>query len=182
MHSCWHTHPQGLYSSELHAVNHTMLRRHVEDVGRLLRSVRRSVEESNRLTQGASTQQVVLVTSGATYMENGTEMDDCITRMNRAAERVAHSLGFAVLERGEIERRLMFKSLQTDQPLLAPNMHLSQPAQNIVSTSLLQLLHCLQSAGVHMGNLTENLLASNLVRRSKRARSSDPKPLHSPPG
>ena len=70
-------------------------------------------------------------------------MEQCILRMNRAAAKAAHKYGFAVLERGEIERRFMLKSLGTATPLIAPDMHLAQPVQNIIATCLLNLLTCL---------------------------------------
>jgi hypothetical protein len=47
------------------------------------------------------------------------------------------------LDRGEIERRLMHKSMHADSPNLTPDMHLAPPTQNIVATSLLKMLSCL---------------------------------------
>lgn len=182
LHTCWHTHPQGLYSSELTAVNQTMLKQHIDDLRVLMRSVRRAIDLSNQHTDGNSTRTVIVVTSGASYAKNGWEIDDCILRLNRAAETEAHKQGFAVLERGEIERRLMFKSLHPamgEKPPLAPDMHLSQPAQNIVSTCLLSLMTCLQP--FHMGKLAKDFIQVNLELRAAE-KSIDPKPLHSPPG
>lgn len=181
MHSCWHTHPEGLYSTELPDVNRTTLDRHFEGVRLLMQNVRRSVSAANTAAGGKSTTQVIVVTSGATYSENGTRMDDCISRFNRLMESEAHKAGFAVLERGEIERRLMFKSLQAESPILTPMMHLPQPAQNIVASCLLTMIQCLSEGGVHMGNVSTDFLSSNLAERAHRHRTADAKPLHSPP-
>lgn len=182
MHSCWHTHPEGLYSADLPDVNRTTLNRHFAGVQLLMQSVRRAIDAANKATNGQSTTQVIVITSGATYSDNGTRMDDCISRFNRLFEIEAHKAGFAVLERGEIERRLMFKSLQSELPLLTPQMHLPQPAQNIVATCLLSMIQCLTDSGVHMGNISTDFLLDNLAERTRRHRTADIKPLHSPPG
>ena len=53
--------------------------------------------------------------------------------------------GFAVLEREEIERRLLFKGehyIPTRN--MKPNLHLESPAPNIIATALLTLISCLK--------------------------------------
>ena len=90
--------------------------------------------------------QVIVVTSGAVYKNHGTtSLDECILRMNRASVDLAHKYNFAVLERGEIERRFMYKSLYTDKPVVLEDMHLPMPIQTIVATTLLNLMTCLSS-------------------------------------
>ena len=163
-------------------MNRTTLDRHLAGIPVLMQSVRRAINAAHKATDGKATTQVIVVTSGATYSNNGTRMDDCIARFNRLMESEAHKAGFAVLERGEIERRLMFKSLQAETPLLTPLMHLPQPAQNIVSTCLLSLIQCLTESGIPMGNISTDLLNDNLAERARRHRIADPKALHSPPG
>ena len=71
--------------------------------------------------------------------------DECIWRFNRILTHEAHKQGFAVLEREEIERRLLFKAehyIPTRN--MKPNLHLETPAPNIIATALLTLISCLK--------------------------------------
>ena len=156
LHSCWHTHPEGLYTL-FSSFNESMLNRHLEGVPRLVAALRRAV---NRQIERAgdnvhalkNVTQVVFMTSGATGSDNGTHMDGCISRVNRLVVDAAHLYGFAVLERGEIEARLMFKSRYTSSEMLKNEMHLVQPAQNIIATSLLKLIACLDGESALVSN------------------------------
>ena len=82
-----------------------------------------------------------------------------------------HQQGFAVLDRGEIERRLMHKSAFSDSPNLNPDMHLSPPTQNIVATSLLKILSCLAH--------TPPVGAGAFLKNPNKHRG--PTPQHMPP-
>lgn len=196
MHSCWHASPQGLYSKDLTVMNTTMLEDHLAGVHKLMAAIRRAVDHPGPpLKEGENDRRkpvtVVIVTSGSSGMgENGTSIDDCILRFNRVAERAAHDQGFAVLERGEIERRLMYKSVYSESPILAPDMHLPQPGQNIIATCLTHLFTCLNATArsTHNNNNSSSSvhnLASGLGHDRKRHRRSGPapppRPLHSPP-
>lgn len=169
MHSCWHAHPEGLYSTNLKEANVSLVDRHIASFEKLMKAVRVAV---NRPTNASSHTQVVVVTSGSIGMKSkGDDIDNCILRMNRAAAAAAHSQGFAVLERGEIERRLLFKSLHSIGPFTIET-HLTEPAQNIIATCLLALLTCLGKSAESSG-----------VKKFTEIRSKGPfmKPLHSPP-
>jgi hypothetical protein len=144
MHSCWHASPEGLYSKHLHEVNSSMINQHLEDIVSLFAAVRRAIDIAHSKSGKLTT--VIVLTSGSTGMtNNATSIDNCILRFNRAASLAAHDYGFSVLDRGELERRLMYKSIEAAHPLLKPDMHLPQPAQNIIATCLLHLMHCLNS-------------------------------------
>eukprot|EP01036_Dinobryon_divergens_P028403 gene28403-37340_t len=178
MHSCWHASPQGLYSGHLREVNSTMLESHLNQIPVLMASIRRAVDFTAEVyrneslktnTEARAPPIVVIVTSGATGMgDNGTTIDNCILRFNRIASVVAHQYGFAVLERGEIERRLMYKSLHSPQPLLAVDMHLPQPAQNIVATSLLHLFTCLNQSSLMLTESERQRYKRQFGRHGKR--------------
>eukprot|EP01034_Spumella_vulgaris_P030521 gene30521-37753_t len=181
LHSCWHASPQGLYSSQLRAVNNSMIDSHLAGIPKLMSAIRRAIDHPGKPPAEGQVNQrkptmVVIVTSGSSGMsENGTTIDDCILRFNRAAERAAHDQGFAVLERGEIERRLMFKSMYSESPILSQDMHLPQPAQNIVATCLSHLFGCL--------NETIHIPHNETTHITRRGRKGPPqRPLHSPPG
>ena len=72
-------------------------------------------------------------------------VNECSWRFNRILTHEAHKQGFAVLEREEIERRLLFKAehyIPTRN--MKPNLHLETPAPNIIATALLTLISCLK--------------------------------------
>lgn len=169
MHTCWHGHPTGFYSKHLHDVNNTLIERHINDIPKLMAAIRSAVDRANNTL-------VVIVTSGGTLVENSASMDECIVRINRVAADSAHKHGFAVLERGEIERRLMYKSLKAHNPPIVPDTHLQVPAQNIIATCLLTLLNCLNATPVASTSDNEYL---GLNYNSKPPPA--PSILHNPP-
>lgn len=178
MHTCWHAHTRnshahGLQDFSPSNVNHSTIERHVAGIPLLMDAIRHAVDRPgvNR------TKLVVLVTSGGSGITNASLVDDCILRVNRAVSIEAHKRGFAVLERGEIERRLMFKSLQSNEPFIVHEMHLAQPAQNIVATCLLKMFRCLESSGVDI----YSSVVPSLINMTTRPRPAEARPLHTPP-
>ena len=186
LHSCWHTHPEGLYTL-FNRFNESMLGRHLEGIPRLMSAVRGAVNSQinkagDDLAALKNVTQVIFMTSGNTGSANGTNMDACISRVNRLVADAAHMYGFAVLERGEIEARLMFKSRHTSNEVLKNEMHLVQPAQNIIASSLLQLVTCLSDGYDLMSNAS--IVGSHHTapqQLSPRRTSKHTKPLHVPP-
>jgi hypothetical protein len=79
------------------------------------------------------------------YDKGLPEHDKCAYSFHRAAARAARAEGFAVYERGEIERRLLYASQNKEiaggkNEVLRFKMHLDAPAPEIVSTGLLALI------------------------------------------
>ena len=147
LHTCWHSHPEGLYSKRLTEVNETMLSQHISDIKKLMASIREAIDHPwHNSSEIRNPTTVIIVTSGSTGSLNGANMNECILRINRAAANAAHMYGFSVLERGEIEHRIMYKSFQNPEPLLDVEMHLAQPVQNIIATCLLRLINCLHNS------------------------------------
>ncbi len=149
MHSCWHAYNEGIYSQHLQQPNVTMIEQHKNDIWKLMAAVRTAVDTrvNNDPKMNATT--VIVLTSGFTgYGFSTTKTDACIQQLNRVTTEAANSYGFAVLDRGEIERRMMYKSLYADNPVFPNEMHLIQPAQNLISTLLLQLYRCLHASGL----------------------------------
>lgn len=179
MHACWHADPAGLYSEHLKKQNTSMIGLNIKNMDKLMKDVRTAVnrrfEYDKSKGNGEPATRVVVVTSGATYQEKGAGIENCILKMNRAAANAAHKQGFAVLERGEIERRFMFKSLETDRPYLTPEMHLAQPVQNIIATCLLNILTCLSSDKKALG-------VKPFLDHNANGNVGAIGPLHSPPG
>jgi len=146
LHTCWHADPDGQYSKHLKAVNQTLIHAHIQQLETLYSAVRKAVDR--RAVNGTAATQVIVVTSGASGKVVGTtRIDECILHFNRKAAALAHKHGFAVLERGEIERRFMFKNLYVDEgeELLKSDMHLEMPVQVIVASTLLNMISCLSS-------------------------------------
>ena len=89
-----------------------MLKNHFSDVEKLMRRVRETIDFVNlksTLENKKITKTIIIMTSGGSNVDE--IIDLCIKRMNRIIEREAHRYGFLVLERGEIERRLLYKSI-----------------------------------------------------------------------
>jgi hypothetical protein len=165
-----------------------MLESHLAQIPVLMASIRRAVDFTAEVYRNESLNSktpmkpppiVVIVTSGSTGMgDHATTIDNCILRFNRVASIVAHQYGFAVLERGEIERRLMFKSLHSPQPLLTVDMHLPQPAQNIIATSLLHLFTCLNQSSLMLSEVERQRYKKQFGRHGKR-QTPQAKPIFS---
>ena len=177
MHTCWHSHTHNTrvdnFQDFTH-VNHSMVERHIAGIPTLMDAIRTAVD---RPSTGNRTKFVILVTSGSSGIINASTVDDCILRVNRAAASEAHKRGFAVLERNEIEHRLMFKSLQSAEPYIVPEMHLAQPAQNLVATCLLQLYSCLDRLGVDLYSPE----VPGLINMTMKPRPAEARPVHTPP-
>jgi hypothetical protein len=181
LHSCWHAH-----ADHLSTPNMSMVEQHLKDAVVLMRRVRSVVDGESQATPiaGESTGRttVIVVTAGSVGgIMHGTRdavtIDACVQRFNRVVEKAAHEVGFAVLERGEIEHRLMYKSQFATSPTLKNEMHLPQPAQNLVSTCLLSLVSCLEKE-TGVGGIDVSKLG---VRPAHTHVPGAATPMHSPP-
>jgi hypothetical protein len=90
-----------------------------------------------------------IVVIASTAGRGGGNIDNvvhqCSWRFNRILAHEAHKQGFVVLDREEIERRLLFKSehyIKTRS--IKSLLHMEQPAANIIATALLTLISCLR--------------------------------------
>jgi hypothetical protein len=120
-----------------------MIKQHEEDLPKLMKAVKTAIERQDTM-YGQKTI-VIVSTAGRSSYTSDTRWDQCTWRYNRILAHEAHKHGFAVLEREEIERRLLFKSehyfeTRTTKPVL----HLEAPSPQIVATSLLTLISCLR--------------------------------------
>jgi hypothetical protein len=165
LHTCSHTHEKFLKNGP----NEAVVERHRKDIDTLFKSIRNAIDnpiasevnedhpQTNSTASSASSQPlkttfVIIMTSGNMNLgETWGDADACVTTFNRLAAEAAWAYGFAVLDRGEIERRLMAKSLYSKNPVLPEDMHLVQPAQNLVATSLLQLYNCIAHYNISHG-------------------------------
>lgn len=185
LHTCFHAYPDGFYSKHLHEPNMTMVENHIQGIKTLMAAIRNAVSYSKVVYN--TTTSVVVMTSGLIGIENGTLIDECILRQNRVAADAAHSFGFAVLEQGEIERRFMYKSIQSATPLMQQDMHLAQPWQNLIATCLTKLLSCLDVSSPLLSNPSiidayyKNSTTVNEFLLTRKKGRGFMNPLHKPP-
>ncbi len=187
LHTCWHAIPEGFYSRHLNATNTTMIQQHVDGIWKLMSSMRKALDKPSMVSNdgGAvrNSTTVIVLTSGASGLGvEGLRTDACIQKVNRAANDAAHAYGFAVLDRGEIERRLMYKSNYASTPLIPEEMHLIQPAQNIIATLLMHLYSCLDHYKLSRSKEPkEEELSYPVVTAVNQIGGGFARPLHTPP-
>jgi hypothetical protein len=121
-------------------MNQSMITKHENDLSIFMAAVRKAVDRENDLNRRT----IPILVNGGRVGNPDPQLDRCSWHFNRIAAREAHVQGFAVLEREEIERRLMFKSEHNPQYRTMKFMlHLENPAPQIIATSLLGLITCL---------------------------------------
>ena len=168
LHTCWHAHPEvnqlmvvnngnnGMSKLALErngtlanpSVNETIIQQHAAMLPKLMRDVRASVAARTLNSSDSSNKKhttVIVQTVGMTFIPR---VDICINQFNRLVTNEAHKLGFPVLDRGEIERRLMYKSIGHPKPSLPAQVHLEQPGPAISSTALLTMISCLDKHSI----------------------------------
>ena len=147
LHSCWHSYPEGPMSHHLKDVNQGILDKHKSDITKLMGAIRRAIDSNTIANSNPTT--VIVLTSGVTgYGPNFGRVDACIQSMNRATSEAAMRYGFAVLDRGEIERRLMYQSSYSDNPYFKTDVHLIAPVQQLVASLLLHFYQCVDRKGL----------------------------------
>lgn len=135
LHTCVH-------SVTANSVNHTTIKRHEEDIPKLMQAVRTAVDRQ-QTSDGVPT--MVIVSTAGRAGGPDVRYDRCSWRYSRILAHEAHKQGFVVLEREEIERRLMFKSEHYDNTRsISLKLHLEAPSPQIVGTALLALISCLR--------------------------------------
>lgn len=142
LHTCVHAwKPTGM--------NISMIQKHSHDIVPLMEAVKSAVDRTPKDLPRTAVIFQLPGRAGNTDM-NG---DACSRSFNRVLAYQAHRFGFSVLEREEIERRLLIKSeYYGDHRTMKPNLHLENPAPNIVGTSLLGLISCLARNGSNEHN------------------------------
>jgi hypothetical protein len=181
LHSCWHSHNEGIYSNHLNETNTRMIDRHIEDIWKLMAAIRSAVNARVNNDPAMNATTVIILTSGNTGFGFQTvKTDACIQRLNRVTTDAANAYGFAVLDRGELERRLMYKSLYADNPLFPNEMHLIQPAQNIISTVLLHLYSCLDHYNLSRSEFDSSGSTKYPLEKQSGFRNWRYSPLHTP--
>ncbi len=126
------------------AMNTSMISKHTYDVVPMLQAVRNAID---RVPKHLPKTTVIIQLPGRA---GGTDPrgDACSRSFNRILAYQAHRYGFAVLEREEIERRLLVKSEYFGgHRTIKPSLHLENPGPNIIGTSLLGLIGCLERNG-----------------------------------
>ena len=124
--------------------NNSMIRQHKQDIKTLMKAVRTAIDR----TPSTLPRTRVIVQLAGRAGNSDPMGDHCSRTVNRVAAYEGHLQGFAVLEREEIERRLLYKSeFFSEVSYIKTLLHLENPSANIVGTSLLALIACLERNG-----------------------------------
>ncbi len=140
LHTCIHAHSQAT------DVDTTLIQKHESQVKVLLAAVQGAV---NRTRSDGKPKTTVIVSTSGRQLSGDPRSDRCVWRFNRIVAHEAHKQSFIVFEREEIEHRLLFKSefSITENVVVKPDMHLEVPAPQILATSLLHMISCLELNG-----------------------------------
>ena len=126
--------------------NETLINSHASLVSVLMRDIKEAVtngvnvsSKHDNITKKTNITQVLITTTGMTYIPR---VDICINQFNRIILDEAHKQGFPVLDKAEIERRLVSRSLGHPKPAIKNSVHLDKPGPAIISTALLHIISC----------------------------------------
>lgn len=144
LHSCFHA-----FNTATGGVNQSFVDWHTGDLPRLMASIKTAVARprpSHPEDNVAPANRTIVVISTAGRIGNPSAvLDKCTWTFNRVLAHEAHLAGFVVLEREEIERRLLFKSdMNPRMKFIKAGMHLAAPSPQIIATSLTALVGCLR--------------------------------------
>jgi hypothetical protein len=132
--------------------NQSMIHLHEEMISPMMNAVHNAIDRPFLHGYQGERTLVIIQLPGRPAYDN-PHVIACSRRINRSLAKEAHRHGFVVLEREEIERRLLFKSEHlTDHRTIKPNLHLENPAPNIIGTALLSLVGCLMRNGSYHEN------------------------------
>ena len=141
MHSCLH------YHEHLTDTNDNGSQKHEDLVQKELALLMTALSEYiERLRGYGRKSEIIFMTTGRLHNHESDEiaqfqLDKCILKFNRFVSTLAHRQGFVIFEREEVERRLLSKSSHLMGQL---GISLPKPAPEIVATSLLAMIACLQ--------------------------------------
>ena len=142
LHTCFHA-----FTTSKNYINNSMIIQHQNDIPQLMKLIKTAIQRpyiNNTFDLRRAEPLIIFMTTGRTGIYD-SKADECITKFNRILVKEAHLHGFVVLEREEIEKRLMFKSehyYQTASTKL--KLHLDKPSAEIIGTSLLALVSCIK--------------------------------------
>ena len=147
LHSCFHA-----FNPSTGHVNQSFVDWHTEDIKRLMKGVREAVDrprapspEGGIAAASNNSKTLVIFTTAGRIGNPSPELDRCTWTFNRVLVHEAHLHGFVVLEREEIERRLLFKSdFNPRLKLIKNGLHLAAPSPQIIATSLAALVGCMR--------------------------------------
>ena len=141
LHSCFHGLPP-----EISKPNYNFLDAELKNIERLMWNVHDALRRVNSLGRWPA---VIFVTSGRIFRwaandDQTLHLHNCTSVFNKRIKTLATKYQFAVLDREEIEHRILYK-YEHDKVdhVLAPAIHEPFPIPQIVSTALLALLACL---------------------------------------
>jgi len=146
LHTCFHA-----WDNAHKVLNEAFIVKHEADLPVLFKAITKAITRptaDNQTYPGHET--LVIVSTAGRIGTEDSGLDHCSWRWNRQLAIEAHKAGFAVFEREEIERRLLFKSdvhMASHQgKYIKPGMHLAAPSPQIVATALMAMISCLRKS------------------------------------
>jgi len=85
---------------------------------------------------------VIISMTGRTFPTDDRAADVCTWRLNRMIAYHAHTHGWMLLEREEIEHRLLLKTDYADEPIRSVHSLLTFPAPQIIASSAIAMIDC----------------------------------------
>lgn len=162
-------------------LNETFVDTQRQEIWKFMEVLRQAIDNPKVSFRVNPTTVVILATGSAGSRAQKYKTDQCVQMINEEIFQAAHAFGFAVLDRYEIERRLLRRSLYSKHAYLIDEMHLFQPAQSLVSTSLLYLYTCLNHYNISRGKLPEEKnISYPLQYLYKTDFSADSRPNYNP--
>lgn len=105
LHTCFHS-----WNHDHEKINGTMIHNHQQDLRLLMEAIHRAVGRPAVAAADATLRTTVILQTAGRIGNSDPLADYCSWRFNRILAYEAHRMGFVVLEREELERRLQFKS------------------------------------------------------------------------
>ena len=143
LHTCFHA-----FNPATGHVNQSFVDWHTADLRTLMQAVRTAIDRPRARHPDAgiaANKTLVIFTTAGRIGNPSADLDRCTWTFNRVVAHEAHLHGFAVLEREEIERRLLFKSdFNPRLKLIKNGLHLAAPSPQIVATALNALVGCIR--------------------------------------
>eukprot|EP01038_Epipyxis_sp_PR26KG_P015975 gene15975-21681_t len=126
-------------------------KKHESDIALLMKTVHDTIIKASLAINNTKKTTVIVMTASREHNAD-SRSDICVWRTNRILGYEAHVNGFPVLEREEIEHRLLFKSEHSHIPGVIPpvqtsSMNIDYPSDKIIATSLLTMITCLELNG-----------------------------------
>lgn len=114
-------------------------------IDEMMQTLQQLVKITDTSNDGIMNNMTVIISLPGRSLIGDSRSEQCTWHMNRVIAYSAHKHGFGVLEREEIEYRLLFKSEHSPHPMLKVKPTLEIFAPQLIAASTLAMLACIQA-------------------------------------